>query len=448
MATHIGHYNASYDFSHCLENLGYEVVYAGDKGYESGVQDRGFKFIKFNFVDSFSDYNRFSLKLIWKIVTLSFNNSINDVAFKKFKAEVFLLEELIKNGDYDLIFVDSFLYLHSLVLHKFKGKIILLETMLSRIRQSNIPPLNSELRLRKNRILNKWYINWQWSKHFFKIACTSFLKKIVYVNQNHITLTKRLLKSEGFEICNLVDSDKNFFFNVKAVKEIVLSPIELDYPWRIKFKNQFFFSGIRDMTSLKPGVGDNHKNIIEYIKNFKKDRNGKVLYCSLGSLAAIHYQNHSRFLKIVFEAYKNKADRLLIIVDKNRALKISELDQTKEVFILNNAPQKEILQLCDLFITHGGLNSFIESIISETPMLLYPLNNHWDQIGNASRAVYHKIGLMGNIRMDTAFGIEKKCEHILSDKDFLYSIKSLKRFFVDSENIADALYEFINTPLQ
>merc|ERR1711957_103199 len=57
----------------------------------------------------------------------------------------------------------------------------------------------------------------------------------------------------------------------------------------------------------------------------------------------------------------------------------------------SSMPQVDIFSKgIDLFITHGGQNSFVEATTLQTPMLLVPTVG--DQLGNAEQAVQAGLG--------------------------------------------------------
>jgi len=67
-----------------------------------------------------------------------------------------------------------------------------------------------------------------------------------------------------------------------------------------------------------------------------------------------------------------------------------ENDATRNIKILESVPQLELLRRSDMFITHGGLSSIKESIISGVPLLVLP--TVFDQPFNAIRVEAHGIG--------------------------------------------------------
>lgn len=65
---------------------------------------------------------------------------------------------------------------------------------------------------------------------------------------------------------------------------------------------------------------------------------------------------------------------------------------SNRVNLFKYAPQKEILAEAALFITHGGMNSVMEAIIAQTPMIVIPLAN--DELINGRMVVQNNYGLI------------------------------------------------------
>jgi len=61
------------------------------------------------------------------------------------------------------------------------------------------------------------------------------------------------------------------------------------------------------------------------------------------------------------------------------------------VRVVSWAPQRALLRLADVAVTHAGTNSVVECVEAGTPMLCIPLGI--DHPGNAARVVFHGVGL-------------------------------------------------------
>lgn len=92
-------------------------------------------------------------------------------------------------------------------------------------------------------------------------------------------------------------------------------------------------------------------------------------------------------------------------------------------------PQSALLPHCDAMITHGGMNTVKECICAGVPMLVYPLNAHVEQPGNAARVVYHGLGLAGNLIHETETGIQKKVLSLLETPEFKQRVLSMQQHF-------------------
>ncbi|MDP1843258.1 MAG: hypothetical protein Q8K64_07530 [Sediminibacterium sp.] len=109
------------------------------------------------------------------------------------------------------------------------------------------------------------------------------------------------------------------------------------------------------------------------------------------------------------------------------------LDTTKipeNVLMFDRVPQLRMLQLADLFITHGGLGSIKESIMAGVPMLAYPITNNWDSNGNCTKIAFHEFGLKGNIDRDSALHIIAKIYRIFNTTSFRKSLLSINDLVV------------------
>ncbi|RWR98361.1 UDP-glycosyltransferase 203A2-like protein, partial [Dinothrombium tinctorium] len=95
-------------------------------------------------------------------------------------------------------------------------------------------------------------------------------------------------------------------------------------------------------------------------------------------------------------------------------------------------PQLQVLPLVDLVITHGGNNTFIESLYFGKPMIVMPLFG--DQPENAQRAVDTKIGE----RFDP-FTVEEgelldAIDRLLNDEEMAQRIQKISKHMRESKS--------------
>ena len=170
-------------------------------------------------------------------------------------------------------------------------------------------------------------------------------------------------------------------------------------------------------------ISEEYKKYIDRIEPHKK-----IVYCSLGTVLELHQKkggvNIKRFFEILLSVFSVKNDyHLIISMEETFKKQLGAIP--KNVKIFEKVPQIDLLKRCDLFITHGGMNSILESATLGIPMLVFPLNEDWDQNGNAARIIFHQIGLMGNIKHDNAEQINDRIELLLTDGKYSKNVNEM-----------------------
>jgi UDP:flavonoid glycosyltransferase YjiC (YdhE family) len=88
----------------------------------------------------------------------------------------------------------------------------------------------------------------------------------------------------------------------------------------------------------------------------------------------------------------------------------------------------EVLAMADCAITHGGFGSVIECIVNEVPMIVYS-PSLTDQDGNASRVVFHGVGVRAEWDIGHPDALEQHIDRVLSDGSFGANVRNMNRVF-------------------
>jgi MGT family glycosyltransferase len=102
-----------------------------------------------------------------------------------------------------------------------------------------------------------------------------------------------------------------------------------------------------------------------------------------------------------------------------------EADQNCQIY--RYAPQQAILERADVFITHGGANSFMEAIAAGVPMLLSPMCN--DQFHQAYFTERSGIGLVTDLRTITDTELAAAVEILLADGPHRTAMKAMSQSY-------------------
>jgi len=134
-------------------------------------------------------------------------------------------------------------------------------------------------------------------------------------------------------------------------------------------------------------------------------RKENMVYVSLGTLVDTERKIH--LLKDIQKVCEKKKIPTIISWGAWDADQTPALASTPFAQVVGRVDQLEVLHRAKLMITHGGLNSVQECIVTETPMIVIPLKH--DQHFVASRI--EKLGLGRVVRPGSGF--EKKLEQAL-----------------------------------
>ena len=99
--------------------------------------------------------------------------------------------------------------------------------------------------------------------------------------------------------------------------------------------------------------------------------------------------------------------------------------------LVNEVPQLEILKRSSLAITHGGFNTVKECIFFGVPMLVFPVRG--DQLGNAARVAFHRLGLAANIETASVESISSLMDKMERDTEVRTRVGAMREVFLKRE---------------
>ena len=135
-------------------------------------------------------------------------------------------------------------------------------------------------------------------------------------------------------------------------------------------------------------IGPNvEKREIDQNFKFKKDKNKKLIYISLGTI--FHFQD--KFYETCIEAFRDSKE-YQVIISVGQFTDINAFkDLPKNISIYNYVPQTQLLPDVDIFITHCGLNSISEGLLAGCQIIAIP--QRYDQFDNSRRIEQLEAGI-------------------------------------------------------
>ena len=120
---------------------------------------------------------------------------------------------------------------------------------------------------------------------------------------------------------------------------------------------------------------------------FEELRQKPIVYLSLGTV----HHTHTAFYHTCFQAFAEFPAQF--ILSAGRQAKMVDLGPIPANFIVRpSVPQLDVLQVADVFITHGGINSVHEGLYYGIPLILIP--HQFEQLLNARQVTARNAGLL------------------------------------------------------
>lgn len=190
-----------------------------------------------------------------------------------------------------------------------------------------------------------------------------FCKYIDLVDKEEKKIGKRLYKYTGQKKIALLDRPNSNFLNV------INTVVGAEYPRKDLPSSVHFVGPITR--------GDIHRRIDHATK--------KIIYISLGTV----FNNRPELFERIIRSIDSK-EKIVVAAGKSYETLIkNKWGSNVEIFKYVN--QTEVLESSKLFITHGGKNSISESIVCETPMILFPAGG--EQEYNANLVEWLGVGI-------------------------------------------------------
>lgn len=160
-----------------------------------------------------------------------------------------------------------------------------------------------------------------------------------------------------------------------------------------------------------------------------KGKSGKLIYFSLGSMGAFDIQLMKRLIGILAKSPNR------FIVSKGQLHDKYELSDN--MWGEKTVTQLAVLPIVDLVITHGGTNTFTETLYFGKPMIVMPLFS--DQYDNAQRIQETGYGLRYDPYTCTEEELLGGIESLLNDKTLGLKLKNISERIKKSKSILNVV---------
>jgi zeaxanthin glucosyltransferase len=245
------------------------------------------------------------------------------------------------------------------------------------------------------------------------------LKRLLYLGFDNYSMIKKAINENGVPDIYAINENNYLDSVCDNIHTLVVVPDELEFypPDKNQYRHNLGF--LKNEHDQRAEIKDSR--LLEIIGLRKK-----IIYISFGTIFV-----HRRMEDII--AYLHKLNSVLadwpfvtaIFSAGGANLPKSESQKLVNIHFFNFVPQSTLLEYCEVFVTHGGINSIRESLYQSVPMLVYPLA--MDQIGNARKIKYKGLGLMGDIKKDSPLDLKAKLSALLNNNNYKMNVKKFTR---------------------
>ena len=403
------HYNICFGFADSLRQKGYRVIFAGTPPLRIHVENQAFEFVELAYIQEIIITNwRVALGLF---ITSAVEKKIMKARYREFLLSVAAVQNLCEQVKPDELYIDEHLNFYYLLLKGDFPNCTLVNTKLPTHRVPGIPPLTCSLPF-KNNMWYRIYACWLWQLYLLKRYIVSWQKRLVLLGIDERLFLKRIATNKGIDIDKHFISANLLYDGIRGMPTIHLVPRQMEYNWyKIQPNERFiYYSYQRKQEHDSTLFWTNLHPLLDRRKNAEI----KLVYASLGTLSTSETKVTNHFLNQLIIAFESLPAMHLIIADKELYINKPQSLPTN-VHLFDWVPQMDLLQHCDLMITHGGTNSILECVQAKVPMLSYPLNVKADHPGNTARMVANSWGRQGNLRRENQRNIRQKIVKLLNN---------------------------------
>jgi zeaxanthin glucosyltransferase len=205
-----------------------------------------------------------------------------------------------------------------------------------------------------------------------------------------------------------------------ASKLLILSqtPREFDLPG-IPRPPQFQYTG--------PFRDESGRETVSFA--WEKLTGAPLIYASLGTLANGLEHIHSTILDAA-----RKLPEMQMVFSTGRNVRRGDLGpMPANVLAVQSAPQLQLLKRAQLCITHAGLNTTLEALMSGVPMLAIPIT--FDQPGVALRIAHHGTGEVLRLHELSSDGIAMLARRILDTPAYRTRARHFEQIIKQTEGL-------------
>lgn len=437
MLSETGHYHGSFRLAKALRERGHKVCYTGLIDFADLVRQQGFSFTPI------------AAELLPKGYLAAWVDQQSSRAKRRFTRQdredrlVFRrFMELIDNGGLDEVLLavqpdvlvcDTLTWYLALRAYRLRIPTIHLNTTLSFHPNTHIPPVLFTMGPGETRFSHAvTLLAWKYLgvKFFFtKRLASKLFGAYRYPNRMHHLSTefRRIAARAGYPLKRGVTYHMSETGPMLTLEQIVLCPKVFNFPYAPNEPKRVHLGAFIDLERSENPLPDE-----------TLDESKPLVVCSLGT-NAFYYPHAPRFFKCVFQASRRAPHWQFVLHLVDPALTRELGIPPENLLVRSRIPQLSLLRRAAVMVNHGGMNSIMECVHFDVPMVILP--GLRDQPGAAARARYHELALLESMATITPDKLISRIQQAMDDRRIRQGLARMRSMMERDEGLAEAVME-------
>ena len=171
---------------------------------------------------------------------------------------------------------------------------------------------------------------------------------------------------------------------------------------------------------LGPSIYERQHEQIDYMKG-----ENPVVYISLGTVV----KGAKQFFQCCVDAFRDLP--VDVILSTGKTFDIGKLKNIPpNIYVYSSVPQIDVLQYADVFVTHGGMNSVSEALVSGVPMIVLPFMA--DQPVNAQCVEMLGLGKSMDYKTLDSQSLKETVLSVLADDNIKANLAKMKTWIAQA----------------
>lgn len=291
-------------------------------------------------------------------------------------------KDLLARNEFDLVLVDFELHPHIILSLAASKKVALFSCMFVGPANVHAPPLDCTIVPGSGPSGTKIGIAVAWAALWARLRWSAFRRRLRSAGGDYSEVLQSLARTEGIALKTHTTRWRwQYPFAWHRLPLILIQGRELDFPQ----PRDPLIRYVGPMMT-KPGVNTRVECAVLDMAKQAQQQGKRVVYIGFGSIM----NQRSKLIVELWAALAKKPDWFVVHSLGGVAQPQLKVTPPPNVKVVDWVPQKALLEIADLAVIHAGINTIIECIEAEVPMLCIPQVN--DQPGGAARVAFHGLG--------------------------------------------------------